>query len=77
VYSIGSELNSPVATYPLGRDCFSIIITGNRLYVGGYRVLHVFEESSSLTEPLKYLTQIATEKEILKLLRVGHELLLG
>ena len=51
VYSL-SDLSSPIATYPLGDRCESGIITDNHLYLGGIRKLHVFEVTTSLTQPL-------------------------
>ena len=43
------------ARYPHFGVCSSIIIVGNRLYIDGKNMLHVFEESASLTEPLQAL----------------------
>ena len=51
VYSI-SDHTSPIATYQLGSGCFSGIIADNYLYIGGENELHVFEVTSSLTQPL-------------------------
>jgi hypothetical protein len=78
VYSL-SDLTSPSATYPLGYDenCYSALITENRLYLGGYRMLHIFEVTPSLTEPLTPVTKIPTERYVRKILRVGDDLLLG
>ena len=76
VYSL-SDLSSPIATYPLGGRCRSGIITDNRLYLGGYYKLHIFEVTTSITQPLKLVTVIQTESWVYKTLRAGHELLLG
>ena len=76
VYSM-SDLTSPIATYKLGGWCFSGIITDNHLYLSGYKKLHVFEVTSSLTQPLIPVKVIDTKGSIYKILRVGHELILG
>jgi hypothetical protein len=76
VYSLG-DLTSPCATYQLGDECYSGLITDNRLYIGGRLKLHVFEVTSSFTEPLKSVTKIPTESFVYKILRVGDDLLLG
>jgi hypothetical protein len=51
VYSM-SDHTSPIATYQLGDECYSGIITDNHLYLGGDEKLHVFKVTSSLTQPL-------------------------
>jgi hypothetical protein len=76
VYSL-SDLSSLIATYPLGGLCCSGIIADNRLYLGGYKKLYIFEVSTSITQPLKLVTFINTEYCVFKILRAGHELLLG
>jgi hypothetical protein len=76
VYSLG-DLTSPCATYQLGDECYSGLITENRLYLGGKYKLHVFEVTSSFTEPLAPVTKIPTESYVYKILRVGDEVLLG
>jgi serine/threonine protein kinase len=76
VYSL-SDLTSPIATYPLGGNCDSALITENRLYLGGWCNLHIFEVTPSLTEPLTPVTQIPTKTYVTKILRVGDDLLLG
>ena len=76
VYSVGN-LTVPIATYPLDDDCCSALITENRLYLGGWRKLHIFEVTPSLTEPLTPVTQIPTKDNVYKILRVGDDLLLG
>ena len=76
VYSVG-DLNCPSASYPLGEKCYSGLITENRLYLGGVCQLHIFEVTPSLTEPLIPVTQIPSKGYVLKILRVGDELLLG
>ena len=48
VYSL-SDLSSPIATYLLGENCYSAITTDNRLYLGGYNKLYIFEVASSIT----------------------------
>jgi len=79
VYSLG-DLTSPTATYRVSQ-CYSALITDNRLYLGGYYELHIFEVNSSLTEPLtrvtKIIKEIPTESTVEKILRVGDDLLLG
>ena len=47
-----SDRTSPIATYQLGGQCCSGIITDNHLYLGGEYVMHVFEVTASLTQPL-------------------------
>jgi hypothetical protein len=77
VYSL-SDLYSPIATYPLGGNCYSGIITDNRLYLGDTeKKLHIFEVSDSITQPLKQVKVIDTKDRVCKILRVGQELLLG
>jgi hypothetical protein len=76
VYSL-SDLYSPIATYPLGGECVSGIITDNHLYLGGEKKLHIFEVSASTTQPLKQVKVIDTEYYALKILKLGQELLLG
>jgi hypothetical protein len=53
------------------------MITDNYLYLGGDKKLHIFEVTTSITQPLMLVTVIVTESVVLKILRVGHELLLG
>jgi hypothetical protein len=72
VYSVGN-LTSPCATYSLGDECNSGIITENRLYLGGTCKLHIFEVTPSLTEPLTPVTKIPTMKSVNKILRVGDD----
>jgi hypothetical protein len=72
-----SDLSSPIATYPLGGGCSSGIITDNRLYLGGIIGLHIFEVTTSITQPLMLVAVIETMSCVYKILRVGHELLLG
>lgn len=74
------DLTSPIATYKIGCSCISGIIIDNRLYLGGrgqHYALHVFEVTTSLIEPLTPLTQIETKDWPNKLLKVGHEILMG
>jgi hypothetical protein len=51
VYSM-SDHTSPIATYQLGGECVSGIITENNLYLGGEKRLFVFEVTTSLNQPL-------------------------
>ena len=76
VYSL-SNLLTPIATYPIGSRCWSGIINENRLYLGGEKKLHIFEATTSITQPLIMLTVIDTASGVSKILKVGHELLLG
>jgi hypothetical protein len=76
VYSL-SDLTAPSATYPRLGSCKSALITDNRFYLSGYHMLHIFEVTSSLTEPLTPVTQIPTKHYVYKILRVGDDLLLG
>jgi hypothetical protein len=77
VYSL-SDFTSPIATIPISqeRSLKSSIIFDDRLYLGGENI-QVFKVTASLTQPLIPLTIISTEEEVLKILRVGNELLLG
>jgi hypothetical protein len=52
------------------------IITDNRLYLGGDKKLHIFEVNTSLSE-LSPVTVIDTMGWVNKILRVGHQLILG
>ena len=76
MYSLG-DLTSPTATYPLDVNCYSALITDNRLYLGGVYKLHIFEVTPSLTQPLTPVTKIPTKDTVYKILRVGDDLLLG
>ena len=76
VYSMG-DLTSPSATYPLGEFIHSGLISENRLYLGAWNKLHIFEVTPSLTQPLTPVTEIPTKHLVLKILRVGDALLLG
>jgi hypothetical protein len=71
------ESTSLIATYPLGNHCFSALITENRLYLGGWDKIQIYEVTPSLTEPLRPVTKIPTEHYVSKILRVGDDLLLG
>jgi hypothetical protein len=53
------------------------MIIDDRLYLGVYSKLHVFEVSTSLTQPLTPVTEITTKGWVMKILRVGNDLLLG
>jgi hypothetical protein len=72
-----SNITSPIATYPLDGWCFSGIIAVDRLYLGGWNKVYVFIVSTSLTQPLKKVIDIATITVVMKILRVGDEILLG
>jgi hypothetical protein len=48
IYSL-IDLSSPIARYSLGGWCYSAITNDNRLYLGGYKKLHLFEVASSIT----------------------------
>jgi hypothetical protein len=79
VYSL-IDLTSPCATYTtshLRNNGISALITENRLYLGGWEKLRIFEVTPSLTEPLTPVTQIIIEMLVYKILRVGDDLLLG
>jgi hypothetical protein len=76
VYSM-SDHTSPIATYRLGWGCVSGIVTDNHLYLGVYSELHVFEVTSSLTQPLIPVKVIDTKNLVFKILRVANELILG
>jgi hypothetical protein len=77
VYSM-SDHTSPIATYRLDdRWCDSGIITDNHLYLGGEYKLHVFEVTTSLTQPLIPVKVIDTKDWVYKILRVSNELILG
>ena len=76
VYSM-SDHTSPIATYQLGGWCESGIITDNHLYLGGRYKLHVFEVTTSLTQPLISVKVINTMDWVFKILRVANELILG
>ena len=67
-----SDTTSPIATYSLSDKCLSGVISDDRLYLGGSRFLKIFYVTTSLTQPLTPVTQIATEKLVFKILRVGH-----
>jgi hypothetical protein len=77
VYSL-SDLASPIATYGLGCNCFSGLIFENQLYLTGFKsIVFVFDVTSSNDQPLIPVTRIYPTSRVLKILRVGNELLLG
>ena len=76
VYSL-CYFTCPLSTYRLDTRCLSALITENRLYLGGYYELHIFEVTPSLTEPLTPVSKIPTETHVFKIMRVGDDLLLG
>jgi hypothetical protein len=61
-----------ICTYSLSDECYSGIISENRLYLGGFEYLKIFELTSSLTQPLTPVKEIKIKHGILKVLRVGH-----
>jgi hypothetical protein len=79
VYSMSGDLRSPIYTYPLGGECRSGLIIDDRLYLGGddLHIFHIFKVSPFLTQSLTRVTDITTKRLVLKILRVGNELLLG
>jgi hypothetical protein len=72
-----NDLTSPIASYPLNGQSFSCLVSENRLYINGGSIMHVFEVSTSLTEPLVEVSQIIIAKYVMKIVREGSELLLG
>jgi hypothetical protein len=76
VYSM-SDHTSPIATYQLGGNCYSGIIAENHLYLGSYKKLQLYRVNNSITQPLIRDKVIITKNSVLKILRVGHELMLG
>jgi hypothetical protein len=77
VYSL-TDYTSPIATYEIFDNCCSGLIANNCLYLAGQSFnIIVFELSASLTEPLKQLPSIPTSESIIKLKKVGQDLLLG
>jgi hypothetical protein len=76
VYSM-IDHTSPIATYQLSKRCLSGIIADNHLYMGGKEKLHVFEVTTSISQPLIPVKVIDAKRWLLKILRVGNELILG
>ena len=72
-----SDLTSPIAIYQVDCVCFSGIIADNHIYIGGDKKLQVFEMNTSLTQPLLPVKVIDTKESVFKILRAGHELILG
>ena len=75
-----SDLTMPLANYQVCKEGWivSSLIDGNHLYLSlDNAVLYVFEITCSLSQPLKPLPDIITKNFVRKMLRVGHELLLG
>jgi hypothetical protein len=58
VYLI-NNMEKPIACYKLNGESFSCLVTENRLYINGSKhgvtILHIFEVSTSLTQPLNYV----------------------
>lgn len=72
VYSL-SEFANPLASYPIGGNCYAGVMIDSRLYLGDDECkLHVFEVTSSLTQPIEPITQIKTERAIFKFLKEGN-----
>jgi hypothetical protein len=67
-----SDITSPISTYSLSNECYSGIISDNRLYLGGFDYLKIFELTTSVTQPLTPVAQIKTKDCVNKILRVGH-----
>jgi hypothetical protein len=44
-----SDTTSPISTYSLSDECFSGMISDNRLYLGGQKYLEIFDLATSLT----------------------------
>jgi hypothetical protein len=77
VYS-ASEFTSPIATYVIPVKCWSGLIVNNCLFLGGgSSKIIVYEISTSLSKPLKLLASIETRYFIIKVIKVGQELVLG
>ena len=75
---LASDFTSPIATYVIPEKCWSGLIVNNCLFLGGgSSKIIVFEIGTSLTEPLKLLTSIKTEYSIIKVIKLGQELVLG
>ena len=74
---LANDLSSPPASFHLGDRCISGIATEDRLYIGGGEKLHVLEVTASMIQPFKLIKAIDTQSSILKMLKLGNELLLG
>ena len=72
-----SDLKSPIDTFQLDGKFFSAIIIDNYLFLGGDGKLQIFKVTTSITQPLVIVKVINTQRGVLKILRVGYELLLG
>ena len=72
-----ADLSSPIATYPIGGVCWSGIIADNRLYLGGQKKLHVFDVTTSLSQPLRQVAVIPTEDYVSKVMKMKNNLMLG
>jgi hypothetical protein len=54
------------------------LIADNRLFLGGNNTkIIVFEISTSLTQPLKRLASIETSSGIMKMMKLGKNIILG
>jgi hypothetical protein len=76
VYSM-SDHTYPIATYLLGEECYSGIITDNHLYLVGKKWLYVFRVTSSINQPLIAIKMIKTKDWVLKIFRNGNSFILG
>jgi hypothetical protein len=77
VYSV-SDPTSPVVIYQTYVGyCNSGIISDNHLYLGGCEKVRVYKVTTDFTQPLILVKVVETESWVHKLLRVGHEILLG
>jgi hypothetical protein len=80
VYSM-SDFTSPIATYHLKGYCCSGLIADNRIFLGicdySSCSLHVYEIRTSITEPLEELSSIRTNGDVIKMIKVGQEIMLG
>ena len=75
---IVSDLASPIGTYGRRDLCFSGMTSDDRLYLGGESKLRIFKVASSLNQPpLTPVIVVSTKKAVIKIVRVGNELLLG
>jgi hypothetical protein len=75
----GSDLNSPIATYDLPSNCWTGLIDKNYLFLGGDTSnIFIFEISSSDKKPpLNRKVTIQTKQPVIKIIKVGQELMLG
>ena len=72
-----NRLRSPIAAYPLNGHFSSCLVDGNRLYLNAGETLHVFEVSTSLTQPLLEVSQIPVPEKVNKIVKSGYKLFLA